>query len=232
MPGASDKAAAGAAGAMPGASDKTAAGATGAMPGVSDKAAAGAAGTMPSSTDGAAKGSGISTPSTSEKAAASGPAGTLPSTSDRGTGASAMTGSTAAFLHNTVVDVGFSHQRDPASYLFVRMGYEFPLVDKFSLMAYLGGYLRIHGYDGGSAVVADAILDYHWWNRLSFGMGAGYWWTGNDGQVDLIANLGVLVYGKPDSFNSTLFVEARSEIAELDNLHNLGRFGLGIRFRF
>ena len=76
------------------------------------------------------------------------------------------------------------------------------------------------------------MLDYHWWNRLSFGMGAGYWWTGNDGQVDLIANVGVLLYGKPDSFNSTLFLEARSEIDELDNLHNLGRFGLGIRFRF
>jgi hypothetical protein len=145
---------------------------------------------------------------------------------------SAATGNTAKFLSGTVVDTGFSYQDDPASYLFVRMGYEFPLFDRLSLIAYLGGYFRIHGYEGGSAVVADAMLDYHWWNRLSFGMGAGYWWTGNDGQVDLIANVGVLVYGKPDSFNSTLFLEARSEINELDNLHNLGRFGLGIRFRF
>jgi hypothetical protein len=130
------------------------------------------------------------------------------------------------------VDVGFSYQNDPASYLFVRMGYEFPLFDKLSLMAYLGGYFRIHGYEGGTAVIADAMLDYHWWNRLSFGLGAGYWWTGNEGQMDLIANVGVLVYGKPDSFNSTLFLEARSEVNELGNMHDQGRFGLGIRFRF
>ena len=106
------------------------------------------------------------------------------------------------------------------------MGYEFPLVDKLSLMAFLGGYFRIHGYDGDSAFIADVILDYHWLNRLSFGLGAGYW-SGNDGQIDLIANLGFLVYGKPDSFNSTLFLEARSEADELGNMRDQGRFGLG-----
>jgi hypothetical protein len=163
--------------------------------------------------------------------AAAGTTAPIPGTVERGTAAVAMT-TAASFLHNAVVDVGFSHQIDPASYLFVRMGYEFPLVDKLSLMAYLGGYFRIHGYDGGSAFVADAILDYHWWNRLSFGLGAGYWTTGNNGQMDLIANVGVLVYGKPDGFNSTLFLEARSEFDELDNLHDQGRFGLGMRFRF
>ena len=156
------------------------------------------------------------TPGAMEKA----PAGSTTSTS------------TAEFLRGTVVDTGFSYQDDPATYLFVRMGYEFPLIDKLSLMAYLGGYFRIHGYEGGTAVVADAMLDYHWWNRLSFGVGAGYWWTGKEGQMDLIANAGVLVYGKPDSFNSTLFLEARSEIGEMDNMHDQGRFGLGIRFRF
>jgi hypothetical protein len=167
--------------------------------------------------------------------AGSGAAGSVapkPGTADSGAAAAAMTTSIDKFLSRTVVDTGFSYQDDPASYFFVRMGYEFPLLEKLSLNAYLGGYFRIRGYEGGTAVVADAILDYHWWNRLSFGMGAGYWWTGNDGQLDLIANVGVLVYGKPDRFNSTLFLEARSEIAELDNLHNLGRFGLGIRFRF
>ena len=79
------------------------------------------------------------------------------------------------------------------------------------------------------AFIADAILDYHWWNRLSFGLGAGFW-SGNDGQMDLIANLGVLVFGKPDSFNGTLFLEARSAVDELDSLHDQGRFGLGMRF--
>jgi hypothetical protein len=49
--------------------------------------------------------------------------------------------------------------------------------------------------------------------------------------MDAIANLGFLVYGNPDSFNSTLFLEARSEVGELDRLH-VGRYGLGMRFRF
>jgi hypothetical protein len=232
MPGASDKVASGPAGAMTGDSDKAATGPAGAMAGASEKAAAGPAGAMPGASDSTAAGSSISTPSASEKAATAGTAAPMPGASDRGAAASAITTSTAEFLHNTIVDVGFSYQKDPASYLFVRMGYEFPLVDKLSLIASLGGYFRIHGYDGGSAVIADAILDYHWWNRLSFGLGAGYWWTRDEGQMDLIANLGILVYGKPDSFNSTLFLEARSEVNEMDNLHNLGRFGLGIRFRF
>ena len=142
-----------------------------------------------------------------------------------------MTTATAKFPRGLVVDTGFSYQFDPASYLFARIGYEFPLVDKLSLLAFVGGSFRIHGKDGGNAFIADAILDYHWWNRLSFGLGAGYW-SGNDGQMDLIANMGFLVYGKPDSFNSTLFLEARSAVDELDSLNNQGRLGLGIRFRF
>ena len=233
MPGTSGSGAAGSAAPMPGtAADRAAAGSAAPMPGTSGSGAAGSTAPMPgTAADRAAAGTTAPMPGTMASGAA-GSVAPMPGTAERGTAASAMTTSTAKFLSGTVVDTGFSHQADPASYLFVRMGYEFPLVDKFSLIAYLGGYFRIHGYEGGSAVVADAILDYHWWNRLSFGMGAGYWWTGNDGQVDLIANLGVLVYGKPDSFNSTLFLEARSEIDELDNLHNLGRFGLGIRFRF
>ena len=137
----------------------------------------------------------------------------------------------AKFPWGLVVDAGFSYQFDPASYLFARIGYEFPLFDKLSLLAMVGGSFRIYGKDGGSAFIADAILDYHWWNRLSFGLGAGFW-SGNGGQMDLIANLGFLVYGKPDSFNSTLFLEARSKINEMDNMHDQGRFGLGIRFRF
>lgn len=134
-------------------------------------------------------------------------------------------------LGGFVADAGFFYQFDPASYLFGRIGYEFPLIDKLSLLAFVGGAVRVHGEDGGSAFIADAILDYHWWNRLSFGVGAGFW-SGNGGQLDLIANLGVLVFGNPNSFNGTLFLEARSAVDELDRLHDEGRFGLGMRFRF
>ncbi len=52
-----------------------------------------------------------------------------------------MTTSTAKFPSGTVVDTGFSYQVDPASYLFARIGYEFPLFDKLSLLAYRGGSL-------------------------------------------------------------------------------------------
>jgi len=110
-------------------------------------------------------------------------------------------------------------------------GYEFPLFDKLSLLTLVGGAVRVDGKDGGSSFIADAILDYHWWNRLSFGLGAGYW-SDDGGQLDLIGNLGILVFGNPDSFNGTLFLEARSEVNELDRLHAVGRFGLGMRFRF
>jgi len=130
-----------------------------------------------------------------------------------------------------VLDAGFMYQFDPANYLFARIGYEFPLVDKLSLLAFVGGASRFDGDDGGSSFIADAILDYHWVNRLSFGVGAGYW-SDDGGQVDLIVNLGILVFGNPDSFNGTLFLEGRSEFDELDRLEYGGRLGLGMRFRF
>ena len=219
---------------MPGTADSgTAVGPAAPVPGTADSGAAVApAAPMPGTADsGTAVGPAAPVPGTADSGAAVGPAAPVPGTADSGAAASAMSTSTSTFLRNAVVDVGFAQQFDPATYFFVRMGYEFPLVDKLSLMAFLGGYFRIHGYDGDSAFIADVILDYHWLNRLSFGLGAGYW-SGNDGQIDLIANLGFLVYGKPDSFNSTLFLEARSEADELGNMRDQGRFGLGLRFRF
>ncbi len=130
-----------------------------------------------------------------------------------------------------VVDAGFYRQNDPASYLFARVGYEIPLVDKLSFIGFVGGSFRIAGEDGGSAFIADAMLDYHWWNRLSFGLGAGYW-SGDGGHVDAIANLGFLLFGNRDTFNGTLFIEGRSAIDEMDKISDQGRFGLGMRFRF
>ncbi|MFO7665807.1 MAG: hypothetical protein R6V76_04255 [Desulfobacterales bacterium] len=134
-------------------------------------------------------------------------------------------------LGGPVIDAGYLHQYDPANYLFARIGYEFPLFDNLSLLALVGGAVRVDGDDGGSAFIADAILDYHW-SRLSFGVGAGYW-SDNGGQLDMIVNLGVLVFGNPDSFNGTLFIEARSDVEEVfDTVRDLGRLGLGMRFRF
>ena len=98
-------------------------------------------------------------------------------------------------------------------------------------MGLLGGSLRWSGHDGGSAFTADAMLDYHWLGGVSTGLGAGYW-SGNDGQVDLLADVGFLVAGDPDGRNTSFFLEARLPLDQLEDIYNNGRFGLGLRFRF
>jgi hypothetical protein len=131
-----------------------------------------------------------------------------------------------------VVDVGFCNQPDPARYLFARVGYELPLTDRLYLLGLVGGFARVSGESSGSAFTAEAMLDYHWWNRLSFGLGAGYW-SSNDGQLDLIANTGYLLFGDKESTNGTIFLEGRSEILNADE-NNFGyvRWGVGLRTRF
>jgi len=130
-----------------------------------------------------------------------------------------------------LLDVGLSRQPDPANYLFARVGYELPLSDKLYLVGLVGGALRWMGNDGGHAFTADVMLDYHWLGGYSFGAGAGFW-SGNDGQVDAIADVGYLVSGSPDAENVSVFLEARLPFDELDNPNDFGRFGLGLRFRF
>ena len=134
-------------------------------------------------------------------------------------------------LSGLLMDVGLSRQPDPANYLFARVGYELPLTGKLYLMGLVGGYVRWMGEDGGSAFTADAMLDYHWMDKISLGLGAGYW-SGNDGQIDLLANLGYLVWGTPDSKNCSFFLEARLPADNLGDSDEFGRFGLGMRTRF
>jgi hypothetical protein len=130
-----------------------------------------------------------------------------------------------------LLDVGLARQFDPANYLFGRVGYELPLFDRLYLMGLVGGSLRWMGNDGGSAFTADLLLDYHWLGRSSIGFGAGFW-SGNDGQVDLIADYGYRVFGPPDGRNGSLLLEARLPVDELGNVNEFGRLGLGMRFRF
>jgi len=130
-----------------------------------------------------------------------------------------------------LLDGGLSRQFDPANYLFARVGYEMPLAERLYLVGLVGGALRWMGNDGGSAFTADLMLDYHWAGRSSFGLGAGFW-SGNDGQVDLIADYGYLLFSRPDGRSTSLLVEARLPVDELGNVNEYGRFGLGLRFRF
>lgn len=127
--------------------------------------------------------------------------------------------------------MGLSVQPDPASYVFGRVGYELPLADRLYFIGLIGGFLRFDGDNGGNAFTADAVLDYHWVSNFSFGLGAGYW-SGNDGQVDLIADVGYRLSGGPTGSSSSLFFEARLPSDHLDDAYALGRFGVGVRFRF
>ncbi|MCF8057482.1 MAG: hypothetical protein K9K37_12705 [Desulfocapsa sp.] len=129
-----------------------------------------------------------------------------------------------------VVDVGLAHQFDPASYVFARAGYEFPLTDNLTAMGLIGGFIRFDGDDGGDAFVADALLNYYVTEKMFIGGGVGFW-SGNDGNVDLIINTGYLVYENPDVMKISIFVEGR---CEADNLvsSKASRLGAGLRFQF
>ncbi len=137
-----------------------------------------------------------------------------------------------------LADVGYSHQFDPGHYLFGRIGLEYKLTEDWSLLGLVGGAAQVDGLDGESAFLIDALAEYKW-SRYYVDFGVGGWITDGDddnpaenSQLDLIVGLGARVYGEPDAFNTSLFVEVRSATDELDEIGDYGRFGFGVRFRF
>ncbi len=129
-----------------------------------------------------------------------------------------------------VADVGLAHQFDPASYVFARVGYELPLTENLYAMGLVGGFARIGGYDGGSAFTADALLNYYLTEKMFVGAGVGFW-TGEDDNIDLIVNMGYLIYEKPGKMRTSLFVEGRCEADDLI-ASKATRLGVGLRFQF
>jgi hypothetical protein len=131
-----------------------------------------------------------------------------------------------------VVDGGISTIIDPRTYLFGRVGYEYPLMDNLYVMGLVGGFGRVGGDKGGSAFVADVILDYRW-TRLSAGIGGGYW-SADGGKFDIIADLGYRLGGDDTTFlgRTTLFLELRSAVDQMDEMRDKGRVGLGLRYHF
>ncbi len=137
-----------------------------------------------------------------------------------------------------VADIGYLHQMDPANYVFARVGFDFMVNEKFSVLAMLGAAPNVHGSDGQSAVLVDFIGEYSW-SRMFVGLGLGAWITSGDDDLDaedtdldIIANIGYRVCGEPGTLNTSLFLEARSGIDELDDFTEYGRFGIGMRVRF
>jgi len=142
--------------------------------------------------------------------------------------------SRVAFL----ADLGYYHQFDPGHYLFGRIGVEYKLTQDWSLLGLVGGAGLVDGSDGESAFLIDVLAEYKW-SRYYVDFGVGGWLTdgdddnpAEDSQLDLIVGLGARVYGEPDAFNTSVFVELRSAADELDEMGEYGRFGLGLRFRF
>lgn len=129
-----------------------------------------------------------------------------------------------------VADIGISHMPDPATYVFGRVGYEVPLTEKLYAMGLLGGYVRFEGDDGDDAFTVDALLNYYFTEKLFIGAGAGFW-SGDDGEVDLILNAGYQLYEKPGTMKMSLFLEGRSYADDFGE-RDTTRYGAGLRFRF
>jgi hypothetical protein len=135
-----------------------------------------------------------------------------------------------------LIDAGIAQQFDPATYGFGRVGYEYLFNDKFSVMGLVGGFARINHsnkHPSEDAFVADVIFEYRLTKRFFVGLGGGFW-SGDDGQFDVIADLGFRLSEDDTTAlgRTALFFEARSAIDEFDCMRDEGRFGLGVRYRF
>lgn len=129
-----------------------------------------------------------------------------------------------------VVDVGFAHQFDPANYAFARGGYEYFVAENLSILGMVGGFAHFDGDDGESSFTADALLNYYLNDKMFVGGGIGFW-SGDDGNADLIVNMGYLIHEKPDVMKTSLFIEGRCETDELISSY-ASRLGIGLRFQF
>ncbi|WP_417910476.1 hypothetical protein [Candidatus Electronema sp. PJ] len=162
-------------------------------------------------------------------------------------GGNGQTGCLSCFGFRFVADIGYLKQSDPADYLLLRAGIEHSLSDRLSFLAMVGGAPHLDGTDGDDAILVDFLLQYDWfrfmfgnqWSQAFVGVGLGGWITSGDDNleaedtdVDVIANIGARIYGRPETFNASLFFEARSGIDEFDALGEYGRFGAGLRCRF
>jgi hypothetical protein len=146
-----------------------------------------------------------------------------------------------------VADMGYLRLSDPADYGFGRIGAEYAFNQRLSFLGMIGGAIKADGNDGEDAWLIDLMLQYNLffmqvgdtWNPVFLGFGFGGWMSdgdsdidSEDSDIDIIAQIGTQIFGHPDSFNTSIFFEARSGIDEIDKLSEYGRFGAGLRFRF
>ncbi len=130
-----------------------------------------------------------------------------------------------------VADLGILYQDDPATFLPIRIGYDYYFCDTFSLLGMVGFAPVIKGDDDTNSVMVDLTANYHY-KRMYFGAGVGWWHSSMNDRADFILNVGVRLFGAPDQKNVSLFVEGRSAFDEFDEIDSYGRIGGGLRFQF
>ncbi len=137
-----------------------------------------------------------------------------------------------------LADVGYYNMPDPGNYLFGRVGMEYKFTENWGILGMIGGAPHIGGYDGVSAFLIDLLGEYSF-SRYFVNMGVGGWISDGDddletedSQLDFIVGAGARIYGEPEDFNASLFLEVRAAFDEFDDFVDYGRFGFGVRFRF
>ncbi|MCI5190201.1 MAG: hypothetical protein D3905_10505, partial [Candidatus Electrothrix sp. AS4_5] len=122
-----------------------------------------------------------------------------------------------------------------SDFAFGRIGLEYAFNQRLSFLGMVGG--TTDAENGDDVWLIDLMLQYNMysWNPVFFGFGLGGWNNDlnfQDSDIDVIAQFGFQIFGHPESFDTSLFVEARSGIDDFDNFGDEGRFGVGLRFRF
>ncbi|MCW5198933.1 hypothetical protein VU06_04225 [Desulfobulbus sp. F3] len=149
-----------------------------------------------------------------------------------------------------IADAGYLHQKaeDHVNYGFGRLGVEYVASPQFSFLALAGGAAKAGGDSGADAFLLDFLVQYNFfqcsangatWSPFFMGVGIGAWMTNGeddvpseDSQADIIAELGIRLFGNPAATSASIFLEARAATDELDDLEEYGRVGGGLRFRF
>lgn len=130
-----------------------------------------------------------------------------------------------------VIDVAYYRQFDPANYVGLRAGVEYKFNPHVSVMGLLGGMAKVQGDDGESQAVVDVLLNFYV-DRFFVGLGGGYRFGSDDNHFDIVADIGARVYGDPQAFNVSLFLEGRIAVDETDDISTYSRFGFGVRIKF
>ncbi|SDB02298.1 hypothetical protein SAMN05660653_00074 [Desulfonatronum thiosulfatophilum] len=132
---------------------------------------------------------------------------------------------------NFVADLGYMHQPNAANYALFRIGYRYPIHQNISILGMVGFAPVFRGDGDDDSFMIDLLANYHY-HRMFFGAGVGFWTSSDNDRFDLIVNTGYRIYGEPNQFNASLFLEARGAVDELDDLRDYGRFGGGLRLEF